>query len=160
MKRRWIFHPFYKPTPGRYIRFFLRGTDNNMQHVAAISNITITEEGEDLRSMLLKGGFSTTKILFSSGSDEIRPESYEFLQKVGKAINDESGLRIMIVGHTDSDGDEVANMNLSKARAASVANYLIDYTGMKKTGCKPRAVAKTNRLLTIQILKVRHKTEE
>jgi OmpA-OmpF porin, OOP family len=117
---------------GRYIRFFLRGTDNNMQHVAAISNITITEEGEDLRSMLLKGGFSTTKILFSSGSDEIRPESYEFLQKVGKAINDESGLRIMIVGHTDSDGDEVANMNLSKARAASVANYLIDYTGVEK----------------------------
>jgi outer membrane protein OmpA-like peptidoglycan-associated protein len=117
---------------GRYVRFYLRGTDNNLQHVAAISDITITEEAEDLRSMLLKGGFSTTKILFNSGSSEIRQESYEFLQKVGKALNDEPGLRIMIVGHTDSDGEEVANMTLSKSRAASVANYLIDYTGVEK----------------------------
>jgi OmpA-OmpF porin, OOP family len=117
---------------GRYVRFYLRGTDNNLQHLAAISDITITEEGEDLRSMLLKGGFSTTKILFNSGSDQIRPESYEFLQKVGKALNDEPGLRIMIVGHTDSDGDAVANMTLSKSRAASVANYLIDYAGVEK----------------------------
>ncbi|MDZ7604458.1 MAG: OmpA family protein [Cyclobacteriaceae bacterium] len=117
---------------GRYFRFSLRGTDNSMQHIAAISNIKITEEGEDLRSMLLKGGFSTTKILFNSGSDQIKPESYEFLQKVGKALNEEPSLRIMVVGHTDSDGDEVANMNLSKSRAASVANYLIDYTGVEK----------------------------
>lgn len=117
---------------GRYIRFSLRGTDNNAQHVAAISGITITEEAEDLRSMLLKGGFSTTKILFNSGSSDIRQESYEFLQKVGKALNEEPGLRIMIVGHTDSDGDAVANMTLSKSRAASVANYLIDYVGIDK----------------------------
>jgi outer membrane protein OmpA-like peptidoglycan-associated protein len=117
---------------GRYVRFSLRGTDNTMQHIAAISNLKITEEGEDLRSMLLKGGFSTTKILFNSGSSEIRQESYDFLQKVGKALSEEPGLRIMIIGHTDSDGDEVANMTLSKSRAASVANYLIDYAGIEK----------------------------
>jgi len=116
---------------GRYIRFSLRGTDNNKQHVAAISGITITEETEDLRSMLLKGGFSTTKILFNSGSAEIMRESYEFLQKVGKALHDEPDLRIAIIGHTDSDGNATANMNLSKSRANAVASYLIDYAGVQ-----------------------------
>ena len=117
---------------GRYFRFSLKGTDNNLQHVVAVADIKITEEGEDIRSLLLKGGFSTTKILFNSGSDEIMQESYEYIQKIGKALIDEPSIKIMIVGHTDSDDDEFSNMTLSRARATAVANYLTDYSGIDK----------------------------
>ena len=118
---------------GRYIRFGLKGTNKTMNHLVAVHNIRITEEGEDLRSMLLKGGFSTTKILFNSGSDKLKPESFDFLQKLGKTLQEDTSLRVMIVGHTDSDGDQVKNMTLSKARAFSVANYLIDEMGIDKS---------------------------
>jgi outer membrane protein OmpA-like peptidoglycan-associated protein len=34
------------------------------------------------------------------------------------------GIRVKIVGHTDSDGNDAANMDLSKRRAASVRTSL------------------------------------
>lgn len=124
---------FLQADAGRYIRFGLKGTNKTMNHLVAVHNISITEEGEDLRSMLLKGGFSTTNILFNSGSDKLKPESFAFLQKLGKTLQEDTSLKVMIIGHTDSDGDPVKNMTLSKARAFSVANYLIDEMGIDKS---------------------------
>lgn len=118
---------------GNYIQFYLKGTDPKEKHIVAISNVKITEEGEDIRSMLLKGGFSTTKILFDSGSDKLKKESYEFLDKMAKVLQDDTAIRLNIIGHTDSDGDEVKNMTLSKSRAAAVMNYFIDKKGLNKS---------------------------
>lgn len=118
---------------GNYIQFYLKGTDPKEKHIVAISNVKITEEGEDIRSMLLKGGFSTTKILFDSGSDKLKKESYEFLDKMAKVLQEDTSIRLNIIGHTDSDGDEVKNMTLSKSRAASVMNYFIDSKGLNKS---------------------------
>jgi len=116
---------FLQNNVGRYVQFYLRGTQPTLDHIIAISNIKITEEGEDIRSLLLKGGFSTTKILFDSGSDQIRGESYSFLNKVGKALESDGSMKVMIIGHTDSDGDNQANLVLSQNRAASVKTYLV-----------------------------------
>lgn len=118
---------------GNYIQFYLKGTDPKEKHIVAISNVKITEEGEDIRSMLLKGGFSTTKILFDSGSDKLKKESYEFLDKMAKVLQDDTSIRLNIIGHTDSDGDAVKNMTLSKSRAAAVMNYFIDSKGLNKS---------------------------
>ena len=118
---------------GNYIQFYLKGTDPKEKHIVAISNVKITEEGEDIRYMLLKGGFSTTKILFDSGSDKLKKESYEFLDKMAKVLQDDSSIRLNIIGHTDSDGDDVKNMTLSKSRAAAVMNYFIDNKGLNKS---------------------------
>lgn len=110
---------------GKYIQFSLNGTNMDLNHIVAISNLKVTEEGEDIRSMILKGGFSTTKILFDSGSDKLTSSSYGFLDKVGKALESDPGLKVTIIGHTDSDGDTNANLELSKKRATSVKAYLI-----------------------------------
>ena len=115
---------FLQDNLGRYIQFYLKGTKPQMNHIAAIANIKITEEGEDIRSMILKGGFSTTKILFDSGSDKLKPESFSFLDKIGKVLESDATLSIKIIGHTDSDGDSKANLKLSEKRAASVKAYL------------------------------------
>jgi OmpA-OmpF porin, OOP family len=116
---------FLQGETGRYVQFYLKGTKSQMNHIAAISNIKITEEGEDIRSMILKGGFSTTKILFNSGSDKLKGDSFAFLDKVGKALEGDPSLKVAIIGHTDSDGDSKANLTLSKKRASSVKTYLI-----------------------------------
>ena len=86
-----------------------------------ITNLKIAAGGSDLRSKLLKEGkFSTTGILFDSGSDKIKPESYGTLKQIADALKQESNMKILIVGHTDADGNDSANLELSKKRAASV----------------------------------------
>ncbi|NJM79953.1 MAG: hypothetical protein HC854_10625 [Flavobacterium sp.] len=79
---------------GQYIQFYLRGTKQEENHIVAISNIKITEEGEDIRSLILKGGFSTTKILFDSGSDKIKTESFSYLDKIGKVLDEDKSIKL------------------------------------------------------------------
>ena len=64
------------------------------------------------------------KILFDSGSDKIKTESFSYLDKIGKVLNEDKSINLKIIGHTDSDGDSKANLTLSQKRAVSVKNYL------------------------------------
>ncbi len=67
-------------------------------------------------------------INFDSGSDQIKAASRGLLSEWAKALqNGElSNAVVKIVGHTDSDGPEDFNIELSEQRAISVKNYLID----------------------------------
>ncbi|WP_297338421.1 OmpA family protein [Algoriphagus sp.] len=112
---------------GKYIQFYVREVDLQKDLVLALANLKITKEGEDLRSKLIRAeGFSTTAILFETGSDQLIPDSYSFLDKLGKVLREDESLRVQIIGHTDSDGDEASNLILSDQRAISVATYLTD----------------------------------
>lgn len=116
---------------GKYFQFYVREVDLQKNLVVAFANLKITEEGEDLRSKLLKTeGFSTTAILFQTASDKLQPASFEFLDELGQVLKDDEYLRIQIIGHTDSDGDESSNQILSEKRAMAVANYLTEKFGI------------------------------
>ena len=116
---------------GKYIQFYVREVDLQKNLVLAFANLKITEEGEDLRSKLLKAeGFSTTAILFQTASDQLQPASFEFLDELGQVLKDDEFLRIQIIGHTDSDGEESSNQILSEKRAMAVANYLTEKFGI------------------------------
>jgi outer membrane protein OmpA-like peptidoglycan-associated protein len=64
-------------------------------------------------------------LLFGFDSASLRPEARENLQKLSKIINRDEDTILMIVGHTDSVGDENYNLGLSERRAQSAANYMI-----------------------------------
>jgi len=49
--------------------------------------------------------------------------------------------RIVIEGHTDSDGAYLFNLNLSQQRAYAVMNYLLTLEFTKKNNIKPLLVA-------------------
>lgn len=96
-----------------------------------ISNLRIAETGMDARSQLIdKGKFSTTGIYFNINAATIKPESAGILQEIASVLIENPSLRVLIVGHTDSDGEETYNMELSKARAANVKNVLSDHYGV------------------------------
>lgn len=116
---------------GKYIQFYVREVDLQKNLVVALANLKITEEGEDLRSKLLRAeGFSTTAILFQTASDKLQPSSFEFLNQLGEVLKSDEFIRVQIIGHTDSDGDEASNQTLSEKRAASVAAYLQEKFGI------------------------------
>jgi outer membrane protein OmpA-like peptidoglycan-associated protein len=71
-------------------------------------------------------------INFDFDSAEIRPESYPLLDEFGKALKfGLAGGVFMVAGHTDSQGSEEYNQDLSERRANSVANYLMARHGIK-----------------------------
>lgn len=67
------------------------------------------------------------KIFFAYDSDRILPRSYDLLDNVAAVINDHTEIpAIFIEGHTDSDGRDEYNLDLSDRRAKSVMAYLVD----------------------------------
>lgn len=73
--------------------------------------------------------FVTQNIYFDVNSDVIRPNSYATLKKVAESIQATDG-NILIVGHTDSDGADAANLVLSQKRSASVKRALSNEFGI------------------------------
>jgi outer membrane protein OmpA-like peptidoglycan-associated protein len=65
-------------------------------------------------------------ILFDVGKSVIKPESAEALTQITDYLNANPAVKIIVVGHTDNTGTYAGNITLSKARAESVKNYLIN----------------------------------
>jgi len=108
-------------------KMYTRGMrdDRNFDEIY-IKDFKMAETGIDLRSQLLTDGkFSTTGILFNSGSDQIKPESYGVLKQIADALLQDTSLNLNIIGHTDADGDAENNLMLSQQRAESVKGFLV-----------------------------------
>jgi OOP family OmpA-OmpF porin len=113
----------FKPADfGVYMDPWLDEPNNPM----LIGTFRYAEGGKTLKQQLDEAGRIVTHgILFDSGSDKIRGESYKTLADIGALLTDNPTLRLSIEGHTDSDGADDYNMTLSQKRAESVKNYLI-----------------------------------
>jgi OOP family OmpA-OmpF porin len=75
---------------------------------------------------LLKGlPLTTHNILFDAGSATIKSSSSTYLDELIKLLKENPRLQLNIYGHTDSIGDEEANMVLSEKRASAVREILI-----------------------------------
>ncbi|MDD4051151.1 MAG: CsgG/HfaB family protein [candidate division Zixibacteria bacterium] len=86
----------------------------------------VAEGGKSMRQQLDETGkIITHGILFDSGSDVIKGESFKTLAEIGQLLSDDPNLRLTIEGHTDSDGEDAYNQDLSQRRAASVKSYLV-----------------------------------
>lgn len=70
-------------------------------------------------------------IQFKVNSAQILPESVPFLQSIAGLMLKEPGLRVLIEGHTDISGNYQRNLALSRERAYSVMNFLIDRFGLE-----------------------------
>lgn len=96
-----------------------------------IGNIRLAVGAPDTRNKLItEGKFVTHGILFDVNSDKIKPESNGALQDIANVLKDNSTIRVKIVGHTDSDGDDKINLDLSKKRADAVKAALVASFGI------------------------------
>jgi outer membrane protein OmpA-like peptidoglycan-associated protein len=66
-------------------------------------------------------------ILFFVDTAEIKPESHGILDEVTATLLDHPQiLKVRVEGHTDSDGTDEYNFDLSDRRAAAVVTYLVE----------------------------------
>jgi OmpA-OmpF porin, OOP family len=93
---------------------------------ALVTNVRIAVGAPDTRNKLLtEGKLVTYGIYFDVNKDVVKPESYGTLKDIAKVLTDNPDVRVKIIGHTDADGADAANLDLSKRRAASVKNELV-----------------------------------
>jgi outer membrane protein OmpA-like peptidoglycan-associated protein len=69
--------------------------------------------------------FSFHNLQFETAKADLKPASYSNLKNLVEIMKRKTDLKIQVAGHTDSDGEENANLLLSQKRAESVRNYLI-----------------------------------
>lgn len=65
-------------------------------------------------------------ITFDSGKATIRPSSYATLDKAVEVMTQFPGLQLRVEGHTDDQGTDEDNQQLSQERADAVVAYLVD----------------------------------
>lgn len=64
-------------------------------------------------------------VTFATDRAEIRSDFFDVLNSVALVLEEYEKTIIEVTGHTDSTGSEAYNQQLSEARAASVASYLV-----------------------------------
>ena len=96
-----------------------------------VTNIKITTASPDTRSKLLTlGKLVSYGIYFDVNKDIVKPESYGALKDIAQVLQQNPNVRVKIVGHTDTDGADDFNLDLSKRRAAAVKNELAKTFGI------------------------------
>lgn len=89
-----------------------------------VNNIRIAKDVPDTRAKLEEGKL-ISNLLFFTGTAKLKPESMGALLDVSKILKDATA-PVKIIGHTDSDGDDVANLKLSQQRADAVKDILVN----------------------------------
>ncbi len=85
------------------------------------------EDVTQLESALTsKGTIDLYGIHFDSGKDQFKPSSLGTLNAVLKVIQRAPEKTFQIAGHTDSDGSEASNQDLSERRAGTVIRWLVE----------------------------------
>ncbi len=97
--------------------------------VVILEKDKITEKNFD---MVKKGMVITLKgVYFDFDKATIRPESYPVLDDAAKILTDNATIQVEIQGHTDSQGSDSYNQNLSERRAYAVVDYLVKFKGVE-----------------------------
>ena len=109
-----------------------------------LSNIKVASGKADTRKKLLEEGkFSTTGILFDNNKADIQPGSYGVVREIANALKQETSIRIKVVGHTSSDGDDQSNLQLSKKRSAAVKQMLVTEFGIDEARIETEGMGET-----------------
>ena len=67
---------------------------------------------------------------FDNGKAEIKPEMYGDLNKIINFLYDNIEFKLKISGHTDSQGSQELNLQLSKDRAENIRDYIVIFAGI------------------------------
>ncbi len=91
-----------------------------------LKNIRIAEGGVKYYDRLMEDGkIIANGIRFDVGKATLKPESMGIINEVVDLMKDHPDLNFSVEGHTDSDGDDALNMELSDKRAESVKTTMI-----------------------------------
>ncbi len=81
-------------------------------------------------------------ITFETDKDVIRKSSEKILNQALKVLTDFGDVRLEVQGHTDSQGDDEYNMDLSQRRAEAVVRWFVEH-GIDEGRFEPHGFGET-----------------
>jgi len=97
----------------------------DVAYVEALDPLSEIPTPEECVSKLQTVQREMPKITFEPASSDITPAGLETLAEIAEVLRDCQTVRFEIAGHTDSQGSESMNLNLSQARADAVLNAIM-----------------------------------
>lgn len=82
------------------------------------SGVRVVRNGNNI-DLIMPGN-----VTFDTAQSDIKPSFYDTLNDIATVLAKYNQTTILVEGHTDSQGDEQYNLDLSIRRAESVGNYL------------------------------------
>ena len=141
--------------------FAQKGSDLSDQFKKALTPPTSRESGEApekrtgatggiVREAAARSGGEgrpsvTMHLEFKFNSDELTPQTVKYLHALGTALQDPvlSGFVYKVEGHTDGVGGDSYNLELSRRRAAAVADYMVKTFGLEEEQFESEGCGKT-----------------
>ncbi len=104
-------------------------------------------ETKDTNHYTVGATFVLNNIFFDTDKSTLLQQSYHELQYLISLLESHPGMRIEISGHTDSQGSDLHNQQLSENRAKEVVAYLIE-NGIEEKRLKFKGYGKTRPIAT------------
>lgn len=102
----------------------------------------VTVKADEMASEITTSGkIALYGILFDSGQATLKAESKATLDEIGALLKADDALRLLIVGHTDTEGAYDFNLDLSQRRAQAVVASLVDGYGIGRERLFPVGVS-------------------
>ncbi|HEY4650744.1 MAG TPA: OmpA family protein [Pontibacter sp.] len=120
--------------------------DKRVDANTLVKNVLVAEGGKKLYDQVMADGrIITYGIKFDVNQASIRPESMGTLASIAQLMQEQPALNFIVEGHTDSDGDDKANLKLSQQRADAVKTYLVEQ-GIKADRLEAKGLGETKPL--------------
>jgi outer membrane protein OmpA-like peptidoglycan-associated protein len=103
---------------GGGVGVYMDNQEAKLRQRLARSGVSVTRQGDDIILNM------PSNITFDTDRSDIRPQFYDTLNSVALVLNEFNRTHVEVYGHTDSDGSDSYNYDLSQRRANSVAQYL------------------------------------
>jgi OmpA-OmpF porin, OOP family len=104
----------------------VRSVTKNILHRPEPPKPVVTQQQAHEASASITSILKLQNVEFYTASDRLTPLGQRTLNQVAGVLVKYPGMAVEIAGHTDSQGDPASNMELSRKRAASVKQYLVD----------------------------------
>jgi outer membrane protein OmpA-like peptidoglycan-associated protein len=125
------------------------GANNGMYNVQMVEKQLMKQDvvaNADALSGSIKetGRVAVYGIYFDTGKADLKPASDPALAEIVKMLKADAGLKVYVVGHTDTVGQFASNVKLSQDRAAAVVNALVSKHGIAAARLTPFGAGPTS----------------
>ncbi len=103
---------------GGGIGYYMDAQEAKLRKQLRGTGVSVERVGDNI-NLIMPGN-----ITFASNSADISAQFYPVLDSVALVIAEYDKTLVVVAGHTDSDGNERFNLDLSRQRATSVSDYL------------------------------------
>lgn len=108
----------------------------------AMAQGSVTVQADALsKGLAADGKVALYGVFFDTGKAELKPESKAQLDEMAALLKKNAKLKVAIVGHTDNQGQQDANLALSQKRAEAVVAALVKTHGVDAKRLTARGVA-------------------